>query len=510
MIYVVGSGPSAVSATAALLEKGREVTMLDVGRTPEPEATALEMSLGREPEDLRLRELLRSTADVSTEGVEFKLSFGSDSAYRSWDEQRAWKGTDAFLYQSFALAGLSNVWGASILPFLGPELTGWPFGIDTLEPHYQAVLSFMPHVAARDGLEDLYPLYSQNHACGPSLDPQAQAFLEDLRRSRPSGLVFGRSRLAVEGPSCRECGLCLYGCPYGAIYNSRHTIEGFRANPRFHYRGGVEVRKVDEKERGVVISAVTNGGELVEFSGEAVFLGCGVPATAWIVLNSLGETDCKLEVVDSEYFLLPFLRWRAAGELKSSFPLPQLFLEVVDDAVCSRTVHLQVYGYNDLYREALKKKLGVAYVGPLVDMALRRLLILQGYLHSDVSGRITLRFEHREGAPRPVLEGGRTRMSGDVLTRLWQKLLKHSWQLGGIPVPFMLQRPPLGKSAHVGGTFPMKANPGPKETGADGRLAGFERLYLIDSSVFPSIPASTITLSVMANAHRIASGYSPL
>jgi len=28
---------------------------------------------------------------------------------------------------------------------------------------------------------------------------------------------------------------------------------------------------------------------------------------------------------------------------------------------------------------------------------------------------------------------------------------------------------------------------------------------LIDASVFPSIPASTITFSVMANAHRIAS-----
>jgi choline dehydrogenase-like flavoprotein len=30
---------------------------------------------------------------------------------------------------------------------------------------------------------------------------------------------------------------------------------------------------------------------------------------------------------------------------------------------------------------------------------------------------------------------------------------------------------------------------------------------VVDSTVFPSIPATTITLSVMANAHRIASAH---
>jgi len=29
-------------------------------------------------------------------------------------------------------------------------------------------------------------------------------------------------------------------------------------------------------------------------------------------------------------------------------------------------------------------------------------------------------------------------------------------------------------------------------------------VHLLDASVFPSIPATTITLTVMANAHRIA------
>jgi choline dehydrogenase-like flavoprotein len=32
-----------------------------------------------------------------------------------------------------------------------------------------------------------------------------------------------------------------------------------------------------------------------------------------------------------------------------------------------------------------------------------------------------------------------------------------------------------------------------------------DRVHLVDASVLPSIPATSITFSVMANAHRIAS-----
>jgi choline dehydrogenase-like flavoprotein len=38
-----------------------------------------------------------------------------------------------------------------------------------------------------------------------------------------------------------------------------------------------------------------------------------------------------------------------------------------------------------------------------------------------------------------------------------------------------------------------------------GRLHGHERVHLVDSSVLPSIPATTFTYAVMANASRIAS-----
>ena len=51
----------------------------------------------------------------------------------------------------------------------------------------------------------------------------------------------------------------------------------------------------------------------------------------------------------------------------------------------------------------------------------------------------------------------------------------------------------------------MKKKPSEFETDELGRPYGFERVHVVDSSVFPTVPATTITLSIMANAHRIAS-----
>jgi choline dehydrogenase-like flavoprotein len=49
----------------------------------------------------------------------------------------------------------------------------------------------------------------------------------------------------------------------------------------------------------------------------------------------------------------------------------------------------------------------------------------------------------------------------------------------------------------------MSANPTGFESDLLGRPAGLKRIHLVDSSVLPTIPATTITYTVMANAHRI-------
>ena len=51
----------------------------------------------------------------------------------------------------------------------------------------------------------------------------------------------------------------------------------------------------------------------------------------------------------------------------------------------------------------------------------------------------------------------------------------------------------------------MSKNPGDRETDLLGRPSGFQHVHVVDATTFPSIPSTTITLTAMANAYRIAS-----
>ena len=70
-------------------------------------------------------------------------------------------------------------------------------------------------------------------------------------------------------------------------------------------------------------------------------------------------------------------------------------------------------------------------------------------------------------------------------------------------LPPMLQILEPGRSFHGGGSLPMRTQPSEFECDPLGRPQGWSRLHIVDASVLPSIPATTITFSVMANAHRI-------
>src|SRR5262249_5847548 len=108
------------------------------------------------------------------------------------------------------------------------------------------------------------------------------------------------------------------------------------------------------------------------------------------------------------------------------------------------------------------------------------------------------------GAPRLHVESRPSREAWWKSLRTGLKLAVNARHLGGAPVVPAMQFAAPGRSYHSGGTFPMRALPGRLETDVLGQLAGLERVHLIDASVFPSIPATTITLTVMANARRIA------
>jgi choline dehydrogenase-like flavoprotein len=189
--------------------------------------------------------------------------------------------------------------------------------------------------------------------------------------------------------------------------------------------------------------------------------------------------------------------------------LAQIFLEMSACIPGGHPAHLQIYTYNDLYQRVMEKRLGslARISGRLSDSFLGRLMVVQGYLHSKDSSAISIRLDRHAVGDELVLEATINPQAKTHVRGISRKLFKCSKYLHTIPLLPFLQIGKPGEGAHVGGTFPMRHTPRELETDILGRLTGMRKIHIVDASVFPSVPSTTITLSVMANAHRIGSLY---
>jgi len=510
---VIGSGPAGVAAAKALAEAGHAVTLLDAGREIEPGRMEPFDALAQsEPAQWSRGDAdrVRGTFPVGIKNVGLKPAYGSLFPYAVDDADLRVIREGAETLPSLARGGLSNAWGASMLPFKASDLGDWPVSVGELEPHYKAVLRFVPLAGERDELDAMFPLYTEPHSLQRCA--QTEMVMRRLRRNaaalRERGFSFGGSRLAlIAAPEdrrhCRYAGLCLYGCPYGSIYSSAQTLAQLIHDGAVEYRAGLYVDRLSEQSDGVridfhALDRPEVGGELL---ASRVFVACGCVSSTRLMLESSGRSHTVHHLIDSQHFMVPLLTPRAAhvGVATQGNTLAQVFLELEDRSVSAHTVHLQIYTFNDLMLAALAARLPLNQI--TLERALQplfgRLLVAQGYFHSSESPGIALHLE--PGRLRLVGESG----AADV-SRVVRRIAKAGHLLGMFPIPGLVQLGSPGKSNHVGGSFPMRRAPRDLESDVLGRLRGFDRVHVVDASVFPSVPATTVTLTVMANAHRIA------
>jgi choline dehydrogenase-like flavoprotein len=509
LIYVIGSGLSGIAAAVALIKRGYRPTILDVGLTPGNEASALKARLASvepeawTPDDI---ELVKRTGPASLSGIPQKLTFGSDFAYRDVDAQTSALLDNASMRRSFARGGFSNVWGAVIQEFPSEEFLRWPVTPRQLSTHYSAVQELMCS------------------SSGPFIRPssQARAFYNDMLRNRPelerNGIRFSYPRLAVRssdgGPekSCRRCGLCLYGCPYDSIFAAGVILERLVREGAVSHVPGVVVDRVTSNNGGVRVEGRSSTGRgPCSFEGSAVFIAAGLLESARIILNSStaktgGRTS--LPVRTSDIFTLPVLRYRSVSQIATErmHTLCQMVMNIDDPAITRHPVHLQLYGYNDLYPEILARRMGPLSrsLKPLFQHLAERLFVAFGYLHSEISSAIRFR-RAVSSTGKLSIEGQENPEGRHVARSIARKLLRNRRFLRALPVTPQVKFDLPGGGIRTGGCFPMRSTPREMETDLWGRVPDLPGIHVVDSSVLPTIPAGPLAFTVMANAHRIAS-----
>nr|WP_253282936.1 GMC oxidoreductase [Ruegeria sp. HKCCD7318] len=500
---VIGSGPSGVSVAKALLGRGRQVLMLDVGRKLDPPAQ------DRRDRMVALGSDSWTTSDVQGwQAPQFDTPpgqvrrFGSDFAMLPGDETLT--SPDRIgLRASHAAGGLSNLWGSAVLPNRAADMTDWPLTTEDLAPHYRAVAQFLPISGRQDALQDLFPALSMQDRVPLTPSPQAQQLLQRLEHQKAGlsdlGAHVGQARLAVE-PDCQYCGQCLHGCPWGYIYSARKTLDELRHHAGFQYRTGIACQFEEHPDH---VTVTLEDGETLQAT--RIFVAAGVLETARLLLTSSPDPSTGLQLQDSQHFFLPSLhRWRAPRrpDRRPYHTLPQIFIELDAPEVSPHLVHAQVYTWNEFYAHDLISSYGAKLPGsaPVWRMLARRLIVVQAFLHSAHSARIDLTLA-ADGRLVPTVQTNDKTEQGmaRATTRMAQVL-----KLAGLtPLSFARRPGDVGSSFHVGGSVPMAQAPGAGQSDILGRPKGLSRVHLVDASSLPSIPATTITFSVMANAHRI-------
>jgi choline dehydrogenase-like flavoprotein len=523
---VIGSGPSAAAVALALSEHpGQQVTVLDLGGRLEEERRAVRDRLASaQPVDWQPRDLdvvaAKSTGSELPTAVPQKRTFGSAYPFRDRGQLRGISGTPGTNLDvvSSAYGGFSTLWGAQIMPFSRSTFDHWPVSWDDMEPHYRAVLGEVPLAGDDDDLAELFPLLRPTSGL-PPLGPRTAAVLRRYERHRDAlrtrGVTVGRARLAFHARECVRCGLCMSGCPYQLIYSAAQTMDRVRARPGVRVLDGLLVERIGQ-ERGQAVASCRDvrTGQRSEFRADRLFVGAGGLGTTRLVLASLAAPPRRLELAESVQYVVPFLSARPVADPRGpgvrDFTLNQFNVLLHFDDAGYTTSQVHCYPYNPAFSDALPGPLRRRWAAPAAREVLRRLSVGFGYLPSWASPPITVISRPGASGGLPELELGRDESAErpELLGRALRRLVRAAPRLDLWPLLTHVTLSGAGKSYHFGGAFPHRDRPGAGRTATDlwGRLPDWDRVHLVDGSVLPSVPSTTFTLTVMANAHRIAGG----
>jgi ferredoxin len=322
------------------------------------------------------------------------------------------------------------------------------------------------------------------------------------------GVAYGRARVAVDSSggisTCRYCGKCLDGCPYGSIFN-----------PRLHFKqlelDGITIHKgwyaleFQEGPAEVAVTAVNvHDGSLRTFHAGRLFVGMGAISSTRFLARSLKLVDIPIPIQDSQYFFFPVLAYRKATDITVRFSLADIFVDILNRVVSPHYVHLQIYGLNEIFRQTLQSMLPVHLRRPwLLNTIESRFYLFQGFLHSSESGHLELTVTSSHADRDEIHVRGVTNPASLHTAKRTKALVRSLLAGFGVVPPLQLTIVAPGRSFHAGGSFPMGKKNTVYASDLLGRPAGLHRTHVVDASIFPSIPATTIAYTAMANSDRV-------
>jgi len=506
-LIVIGSGPGGASLAHHLAPSGKRILMIERGDY-----------------------LPRERANWSSQAVFV------DAKYQATE---TWYGKDGETFHPglhYFVGGNSKVYGAALFRLRERDFDeirhadgispAWPLKYDTFEPYYaQAERLF--HVHGQRGEDATEPPSSGAYPHPPvSHEPRIQRLHDSFAREGlhpfhlPLGILLDEKNGKVTPTSiCIRCNT-FDGFP--CLLNGKADAQVvcvdpmLAAHPNVTLLTNAYVSRLDTDASGRVVDTVhvERNGEHETYSADIVVVACGALSSALLLLRSANDKHPNGLANGSDQVGRNYLRHNQS--------ILMALLRKPNDTVFQKTLALSdfYFGAPDWdFPLGLIQMMATSHAAQIRGEALPQWLEWLPMMPFEKMAKYSMDFWlSSEDLPRPE---NRIRYDGErVVLELTENNMEAHRRLKkkleellsrNDAYPLLLERKlyfgkhvPIGGTAHQAGTARFGLDPKTSVLDLDCKAHELDNLYVADASFFPSIGAVNPTLTIIANALRVA------
>ena len=398
----------------------------------------------------------------------------------------------------------------------------WPISYDDIEPYYTlAEQLYEVHGAhGEDPTEGFasapYPYPAVSH------EPRIQQLSDDLEAAgytpfhAPCGIRLDEPNMPYS--ACVRCMNCdgfacaVHGKSDAEVLGVRPALE----HPNVELLTNAKAVKLETNDDGTAVTGVVveRDGETTTYTGELVALACGAANTAKLLLVSATDKHPNGLANGSDQVGRNYMFHNSAAVLAlAREENPTIFQKTLglNDFYFGSNDHDYPLGNIQMVGKSQSpmfhgEKPGETKFAPswsLEDVAKHAidfwlstedLPVAENRVTVDGEGRLTLRYTATNDTPKKELNKKLHSMLGKLHLEPDHLFHRFAYMKNDIPVAGV---------AHQAGTCRMGDDAGASVVNAECRTHEVDNLYVVDTSVFPSIGAVNPALTAMANSLRV-------
>jgi choline dehydrogenase-like flavoprotein len=398
----------------------------------------------------------------------------------------------------------------------------WPISYDEIEPYYTMAETMYEVHGARgeDPTEPPasapYPFPAVTH------EPRIQALSDDLAKAgyhpfhAPCGVRLNQADMPHS--ACVRCQNC-DGFPCAVHGKSDAEVLGMRPaleHPNVTLLTNAMATKIETNDSGTVATevGVQQNGSSDRYRGDLIVLACGAANTAKLLLTSANDRHPKglangSDQVGRNYMfhnsqaVLALSREENPTVFQKTLGLNDFYFGSDDHDYPLGNIQMVGKSQAPMYRG---EKPGETRLAPewtlervarhAIDfwLSTEDLPRAENRVTVDGDGRVTLRYAPTNDVPKQELYGKLRSMLGHLNMHSDHLLHRFAYMKNEIPVAGV---------AHQAGTCRCGDDPATSAVNRDCRAHELDNLYVVDTSVFPSIGAVNPALTAMANSLRV-------